>query len=93
MKIITLKEAVDVLQNCSAVIWADNFLCYPSVNLVGEDNNEFLRLSVVDDEGLEYNAEFIEKANQSVKVEGSSMFLIDSEGDEVQISILVPVTL
>lgn len=93
-KTITLQETVKILTDSAAVIWDDNFLCYPSVaDLTGEDDNEFLRLFVVDDEGLEYEVRFAEGLNRSVAVVSGCMFLTDTEGNEVQISILVPAKL
>lgn len=96
MKTITLQEAHRILTDCSAVVWeeANHFVTYPSLSdLTGEDDNEFLLLSGTDDEGYEYQARFMEGVNRNVRVEGSSMFLVDDNGDEVQVSILVPVNL
>ncbi len=94
-----LKQAVEILQDASAVVWehssvsdyADHLVCYPSLrNLEGIDKNEFLILKAFDDDGRECSVEFTEGDNQEVKVVGSSMFLIDSNENEIQISILTP---
>jgi len=87
MKLLTFKEAYHALAKCSAVIWEDNLLCYPGlIDDEGEEN--FLHLLTSDEDGQEYEAYFSTKDNQEVKVAGSSMFLIDSEGDEVQLTLL-----
>ena len=94
-----LKQAVEILQDASAVVWehcsvsdyADHLVCYPSVrNLENIDKNEFLILKAFDDDGRECSVEFTEGDNQEVKVVGSSMFLIDSNENEIQINILTP---
>lgn len=88
MKTITLKEAFQILEDASAVIIDDSTLVYPSLSeLEDDDSNEFMYLSW-DDEGLEYNVKFDEGDNQEVKISGSSIFLIDTEGEENQITIL-----
>lgn len=94
MKTITLKEAHQILEDCSAVIVDNNVLTYPSVSDLEDDEfNDFLYLSWIDDEGYEYEARFYEGENQTVKVFGSSMILIDNEDQKVQISILEPKSL
>ena len=93
-----LKQAVEILEKALAVVWehssvsdyAGPLVCYPSLrNLEGIDKNEFLILKTFDDDGRECSVEFTEGDNQEVAVVGSSMFLIDSNENEVQISILV----
>jgi hypothetical protein len=92
MNKITLAQAYHILQTASAVIWGDHFLCYPSLSeLTGEDDNEFLFLSINDSEGLEFSARFAEGNNKEACFMGTSLFLQDTEGDEVQITILSPV--
>ena len=87
MKTITLQEAYQILEDCSAII-LDNVVTYPCLSdLENSDENQFLYISW-EDEGLEYNTKFEEGQNREVKIFGSSMFLIDHEGDECQITIL-----
>jgi hypothetical protein len=93
MKTITFKEAFRILLDCSAVIWADNFLCYPCLNdEETENSNEdmFLELEITDAEGQVFSANFYRGDNEEVKIEGGSMFLSDENGEEVQITVLVP---
>lgn len=93
MKKITLKEAYAILENASAVIVDTGFVTYPSLyELTDSDENEFLFLKW-DDEGLEFSVKFEEQSNQEVAISGYSMFLVDSDGDEMQLTILVPLNL
>jgi uncharacterized Fe-S center protein len=85
MKTITLKEAIHILENCSAII-TDNCVTYPSV-YEGED--EFLTISWSDGYD-DFSDSFQEADNQTIKIVGSSMFLTDSDGDDYQITILGP---
>lgn len=91
MKTITLKEAYSILEEASAVIIDDNTLTYPSLfGIEEDDDNEFLYLSWEDEDGYIYELFFREKDNKSIQISGSSMFLIDIEGEENQITILAP---
>jgi len=95
IKIITLKEARKILKDASAVI-IDNGLAVtlPVSSLEdepnnGEDENEFLFLSWVDDKGYEHCLNFSEGMNRKVRVSGSSIFLVDNDEEaEIQITIL-----
>lgn len=90
MKTITLNQAFNILQNCAAVVTETHNVTYPNLDkLTGEEENEFMALSWEED-GLDYGVIFKEGNNQTVKVSGSSMFLEDNEGEEVQLTILVP---
>jgi len=91
MKTITLKEAHDILSDCSAVILDGNALMYPyTADLEDDPTNEFLYLSWTDEEGLSYNVKFVEENNQNVTIEGAFMTLTDNEGDKVILTILDP---
>jgi hypothetical protein len=95
MKTITLDEAYHILEDCSAIIIDDADLpLYPHLApLEDSDENEFLYLGWQNDDGLAYDVKFAEGENKEVKVSGSSMFIIDTEGDEVQFTILHPMNL
>jgi hypothetical protein len=74
MKTITLKEAYQILQDASATIINDDVVLYPSLEAIsGDKYNEFLYFGW-DDGGREYNLRFLERDNQEVEVEGSSLF-------------------
>jgi hypothetical protein len=91
MKTIPLTKAQEILQNSAAIIVDNDVVIYGSGDdLNGDDENEFLYLSWSDDMGREYSVKFREGENRSVAVHNSSMFLIDNEGDEVQLTILQP---
>ena len=93
MRTITLKAAFEVLENCSAVIIEDGIVSYPGLSdLEGKDENEFLYFSWTDEDGLEFNLKFREGENQMVEVWKSTMYLMDDEGDRVELTILVPIT-
>jgi hypothetical protein len=92
-KEITLKEAYSILENAAGVIVDDNVLIYPSINeLANEPDNEFLYLSWNED-GEDFEVNFLEKDNEKVVVSGCSIFLVDSDGEENQITILAPLQL
>ena len=90
-KHISLKDAHTILENCSAVIWGDNFLSYPSISDLetkANSANDFLYLKCEDEEGNNFTASFLEKDNQNIQVAGGSMFLVADDGEEFQITIL-----
>jgi hypothetical protein len=88
VKTISLLAAMEILRDCAAVIIDDNGLCYPSIF---EDSEDFLFLKYEDEEGSIFHYIFTQTDNrEGIKIAGSSMFLIDGEGDEIQITILAP---
>ena len=88
---ITLKQAHKILENSAAIIWRDYNLSFADVRkLDGNPDNEWMNLEIVDDEGHIFSETFIEQNNQTILVVGSSMFPLNAEGDDVQISILNP---
>jgi|APCry1669192062_1035393.scaffolds.fasta_scaffold02542_7 hypothetical protein len=91
MKTIPLKEAYQILEDCSAIITDDHVVTFPCLSDLEEsDENEFLYIGWVGEHGEEYSVKFEEGNNQEIKVSGTSMFLVDNEGDECQITILTP---
>lgn len=93
MKSITLENAYKILEDASAIIIDDGVLVYPALSdLEDSDENEFMYLEWRDEDGLEYYVKFAEGDNQEVVIEGSSMFLLDtdanSDTDTTQITIL-----
>jgi len=92
MKTIPLHKAFNWLVASSAVIWDDNFLSYLSTSQLTDDpENEFLYLSATDEEGNEFSVKFKQGNNETVKVCGNSMFLVDDEGDTIQLTLLDPI--
>ncbi len=91
MKTITLQEAHSILENCSGVINEEHVITYPNLaDLTGDDDNEWLYIFWNDDKGQDYRVKCVEENNKEIKVSGSSMFLIDNEGDDFQLTVLVP---
>jgi hypothetical protein len=91
MKKITLQQACTILEKASAII-VDYTVTYPQLSeLVGETANQFLYVSWEDGDHREFSVVFEEGDNLFVEVEGSSLYLIDNEGDRTPITILVPV--
>jgi hypothetical protein len=84
MKTITLQEAINILQNSSAVLF-DHTLAFGHF---GEEADEFF-FEVSFEEGFQdFLFSFLEKDNQEVSVVGASIFLIDADGNEWEITPL-----
>jgi hypothetical protein len=93
MKKITLPEALKIIQNAAGIV-LDGVVTFPSLGiLTGKDENEFMYVTWYSADGCEYSTKFMEGENQEIEVSGSSMFLIDHEGHESQITILVEANL
>jgi hypothetical protein len=92
MKKITLHQAHILLQNASGILISDTpdplLPCYAELD--GNNDNEFLYITWQNDDAEEYYLKFTEGANREIVISGTSMFLIDNEGEEVQITLLVP---
>ena len=88
--VISLEDAVRVLDECLA-LRVDGCIFQPSLSPLNEsDDNEFAYFEWEDSEGLGYSAKFAEGENQRVAVANNQMILVDTEGDEVEISLLGP---
>jgi len=85
MKKITLKEAVELLYECSAVITEDYTVTYPSVF---EDEEVFLIVQWDDEDGQTFSYNFNKADNQEVEVELSNMYLTDVEGASMCLMLL-----
>jgi hypothetical protein len=92
MKTITLTQAYNLLQNASAILIDDvsDPIIHCMAELDGSEENQFLYISWDDAEGLMYDVKFAEGENQNVTISETSMFLTDIEGEEVQITLLIP---
>jgi hypothetical protein len=89
MKTITLEEAYALIQSAHAVVVNDENagLCYPSLWEFGDD--EWLFCSYEDDHGWSYDHSFNEEP-QEIKFNGTSIFMKDSNGEDVELILLVP---
>lgn len=92
MKIIPLQKAFKLLKNCSAIIFDDSILLWPTLaDLIDDNDNQFMYFGWTNEDGLEFNIRFLEGNNREVKIVGNSMLLIDDEGNETQIILLNPI--
>lgn len=91
MKTIPFNKAYELLADCAAIIWgiawSDNFVGNP----VFTDDKIFL--SHKDDDRQIYEVYFRREDNPNVICVGSSIWLQGSDGNEYQITILVPIDL
>ena len=90
MKTIPLDKAFELLCNCTAVIVDDNTVAFPNVaDLNGESDNQFLYIGW-SLSGVSFNLKFNEACNREVRTIGNTMYLIDDEGDEYELILLIP---
>jgi hypothetical protein len=89
MKTITLKQAISILENCSAVV-IDNVVTYPNLEDGEDDDDLFLTLSWVDEDFNEFEESFYRGGNKKIQIVDSSMFIFNEEVEEVQLTILCP---
>ena len=89
MSSMELEDALDVLENCSALILDDDILMYPRIikDLKNEDNQKIFCLQWTEGEDT-FEIVFVEEDNQSVGYSGSTMFLIDDNDQEVHLTLL-----
>jgi len=85
---ITLNQAYRLLEDCSAVIWADYFLTFPALQDEDNEPKMFLSLDSTDEHGKVFLVEFYRQDNQEVKAIGNSLFLTDTTGEEIQLTLL-----
>jgi len=91
MKNISIENAAKLLER-SAAITVDNerVTVNPSFSmLTGEDDNEFMHISWVDSEGIEFSITFDEGNNREVKItDTGEMVMVDTDGNEVVLILL-----
>lgn len=91
MKTITLPEAYDILLQCHAVMLEGRIIEPTLMGIEGEDDNEFLYLFWDEDyvkDKLFVEVIFYEGDNQKVELDGSTLTLVNSEGQEEDIVLL-----
>lgn len=84
MKNISCSEAINILSNCCAAI-IKGTVAYPHVS---EDPEEPFLSFYWEEDGYNFGANFYAGENETVKIDGPSMFLVDEQGDKVQVIIL-----
>lgn len=78
---ITLQEAFNLLNKCSAVIIDNDVLVYPSLDeITGDPNNGFMYCAW-ENEGSDYSISFEEGCNQNITIHENYMALVDTKGE------------
>lgn len=89
MRTISFETFYRMLEDCSAVVWGEmQMVVYPSYALPDDEKDEdfkFLHLEGTDSDFNEYEVDFREKDNQTIKLHGNRVFLTDTKGNEVEI--------
>lgn len=91
MKEIDLYQAYDLIQQSAAIVLEGRLIEPTLMGVQDDDSNEFMYLSWEeewDDEELTVEISFFEGDNQVALVEGSNLTLINSEGDEEELTLL-----
>lgn len=88
MKTISLQKAVELLDSAAGVIIesANHLIIYPSVDLQNDPDNPFFHVSW-EDEG-DFRIECFERDNQNPKFDGSNLYFIDEDGEELKVTLL-----
>jgi hypothetical protein len=90
-KEITLQDAYHYLRQCTGVLVEGRFI-EPHVYEIEDDyENEFLILAweeEYDDEVLDVVVSFNEEDNQKCILDGSSLILVNTDGDEEELTLL-----
>ena len=85
---IKLIIAYGLLSRAAGIV-TDQGLTAPSLYEINVGGlHEFCILEQTDDDGLVYKSIFLEKDNQEVLLVNSSLFLKNSDGEEIQITLL-----
>jgi hypothetical protein len=89
MRKITIREAIVLIQNCSAVI-IDNVVTYPNLEeeLSGEPESCWLEICWIDDDN-DFVVSFSEDCG-TIEFDGTNLFINDIDGDQQMIVLLVP---
>ena len=91
MKEISLHEAYDLLQLSTAVVLEGRLIEPTLMGVQDDDANEFVYISweeELDDEVLTVEISFFEGDNQIALIDGSNLTLINSEGEEEELTLL-----
>ena len=100
MKTITFKQAYNLLDSCSAVVWANccravTYPCMFDEEMEDEGEDCFMELFYVDEEGTEYQSRFFRKDNNRVEVDSDNncLVLTDDTGEKQELLLLTPLNL
>ncbi len=86
MKTIPLAEAFNILLGAAGVLIDNHTALIGFDRIRNKPDNQFAHLSWYDNDN-EYAIIFSEEHNQTVKVHGSKMLLVDDEGDPTELTI------
>ena len=91
MKEINLHQAYDLIQQSAAVILEGRLVEPTLMGVEDDDSNEFMYLTweeEYEDEDLTVEISFIEGDNQVALVDGCTLTLIGSDGEEEELTLL-----
>jgi len=91
VKEINLHQAFDLLQQSAAVILEGRLVEPVLMGVQDEDSNEFMYLTweeEFEDENLTVEVSFLEGDNSIALVNGCNLTLINSDGDEEELTLL-----
>ena len=91
MKQINLSEAFDYLRLCEGIILEGRILDISLIGLEEDANNEFAYLywsEEIHGDIIDFEIVFKEDDNQKVLLDGPHMTLINSEGEEEELTLL-----
>lgn len=90
MKLVNITNAFELIASSSAILLEGRALIPELTDLEYEPENEFLKLQW-HEYGLDFEVIFTEGDNQEIQVEGSSLTLINNEGEEETIELLTEI--
>lgn len=83
-----LDDALEEIQSCAALILDGDILMYPKIFRETREDGEKLFFMEWMDADKSYEICFLESENEMVSFSGSNMYLIDDDGEQVEIKIL-----
>jgi hypothetical protein len=91
VKEVNLHQAYDLLQLSTAIVLEGRLIEPTLMGVQDDDSNEFMYVSweeEFDDENLTVEISFFEGDNQVALIEGSTLTLINSDGEEEEFTLL-----
>ena len=91
VKEVNLHQAYDLLQLSTAIVLEGRLIEPTLMGVQDDDSNEFMYVSweeEFDDENLTVEISFYEGDNQVALIEGSTLTLINSDGEEEEFTLL-----
>lgn len=90
MKSANITNAYELIASSSAVLLEGRALLPELADLEYEPDNWFLKLRW-HEFGLDFEVVFLEGDNQEIQIEGSSLILVNDEGEEEEIILLTEI--